>query len=152
MRSLWIPIAYMIVFGVLLLFAWPHLDGTAAIGVVSVLGGGLAGVVGAFVGATVALQRLEKESETKIKEFAASQALELTKLEVELRLKEGRQQQLLAAAKIYREFYKALFDLYETKTWPVEIEKQGLINIYDFSKSQSKGPGPGTGDEVEKAT
>ena len=76
---------------------------------------------------------MEKESEIKIKEYASSQALELTKLELELRQKEGRQKQILAAAKIYREFYKALFDLYETKTWPKEIAEQGLINIYDFS-------------------
>jgi hypothetical protein len=135
-RTLWIPIAYMAVFGVLLLIAWPHLDATGTVGVVSVLGGGLAGVVGAFVGAVVALQRMEKESQTKIKEFAASQALELTKLEIDLRLKEGRQHRLLAAAKIYREFYKALFELYDTKTWPKDIQKQGLINIYDFSGVQ----------------
>jgi len=140
--TLWIPIAYMAVFAVLLLVAWPHLDATGTVGVVSVLGGGLAGVVGAFVAAVVALQRMEKESQTKIAEFAASQALELTKLEIDLRLKEGRQHQLLAAAKIYREFYKALFDLYDTKTWPKEIEEQGLINIYNFGEghpSEAKG-------------
>ena len=147
-KTLWIPIVYMIVYGVLLLIAWPHLDATGTIGVVSVLGGGLAGVVGAFIGAAVTLQRLEKESETKIKEFAASHALELTKLEIELRLKEGRQQQLLAAAKIYREFYKALFDLYDTKNWPKAIEEKGLINIYDFSKA----PEPENDDEKGEAT
>ena len=132
-KILWIPIAYIILFAILLLIVWPQLDKTAIIAVVSVLGGGLAGVVGSFVGAIIALQRVEKESEIKIKEYASSQALELTKLEIELRQKEGRQKQLLAAAKIYREFYKALFDLYETKTWPNEILQQGLLNIYDFS-------------------
>jgi len=49
-------------------------------------------------------------------------------LEINLRLKEGNQEQLLAAAKIYREFYKALFEPYETKTWPKAIEEHGLIN------------------------
>lgn len=132
-KIFWIPVGYIFLFAILLLIVWPQLDKTAIIAVVSVLGGGLAGVVGSFVGAIIALQRVEKESEIKIKEYASSQALELTKLEIELRLKEGRQKQLLAAAKIYREFYKALFDLYETRTWPQEIHKQGLINIYDFS-------------------
>jgi hypothetical protein len=132
-KVFWIPVAYILLFGILLLIVWPQLDKPAIIAVVSVLGGGLAGVVGSFVGAIIALQRVEKESETKIKQYASSQALELTKLELELRQKEGRQKQLLAAAKIYREFYKALFDLYETKTWPKEIAEQGLINIYDFS-------------------
>ena len=134
-KFFWIPIVYILIFAVLLLCVWPQLDGPAIIAVVSVLGGGLAGVAGSFVGAIIALQRVEKESEIKIKEYASSQALELTKLEIELRQKEGRQKQLLAAAKIYREFYKALFELYETKTWPSEVLRQGLLNIYDFSAS-----------------
>jgi hypothetical protein len=137
-KVFWIPVAYIILFGALLLIVWPQLDKPAIIAVVSVLGGGLAGVIGSFVGAIIALQRVEKESETKIKEYASSQALELTKLEIELRQKEGKQKQLLAAAKIYREFYKALFDLYETKTWPKEIAEQGLINMYDFSTKKRK--------------
>ena len=137
-KVIWIPVAYILLFAVLLLFVWPRLDRPAIIAVVSVLGGGLAGVVGSFVGAIIALQRVEKESEIKIKEYASSQALELTKLEIELRQKEGRQKKLLAVAKIYREFYKALFELYETKTWPKEIEKLGLINIYDFSASRKE--------------
>jgi hypothetical protein len=128
----WVPVAYIFLFGTLLLMIWPQLDKTALVAVISVLGGGLAGVVGSFVGAILTLQRVEKESEIKIKEYASSQALELTKLEIELRQKEGKQQQLLAAAKIYREFYKALFDLYDRKEWPKEIAEQGLINIYDF--------------------
>jgi len=134
-KIFWIPVAYILLFAVLLLFVWPQLDRPAIIAVVSVLGGGLAGVVGSFVGAIIALQRVEKESEIKIKEYASSQALELTKLEIEMRQKEGRQKQLLAVAKIYREFYKALFELYETKKWPKEIEELGLIDIYDFSAS-----------------
>lgn len=137
-KFFWIPVVYILLFAVLLLCVWPQLDRPAIIAVVSVLGGGLAGVVGSFVGAIIALQRVEKESEIKIKEYASSQALELTKLEIELRQKEGRQKQLLAAAKIYREFYKALFELYETKTWPKEIGKLGLINIYDFSASRKE--------------
>lgn len=131
-KIFWIPVGYIFLFAILLLIVWPQLNKTAIIAVVSVLGGGLAGVVGSFVGAIIALQRVEKESVTKIKEYASSQALELTKLEIELRLKEGRQKQLYAVAKIYREFYKALFDLYETRTWPREIMDQGLLNIYDF--------------------
>lgn len=131
---IWLPIVYIFLFAGLLLFVWPKLDESGIIAVVSVLGGGLAGVVGSFVGAMISSQRVEKESEIKLKEYASSQALELTKLEIELRQKEGKQKKLLAAAKIYREFYKALFELYDTKSWPQSIEKQGLINIYDFGK------------------
>ena len=137
-KVFWVPILYILFFGALLFFVWPKLDKPAIIAVVSVLGGGLAGVIGSFVGAIISVQRMEKESEVKLKEYASSQALELTKLEVDLRQKEGRQKQLLAVAKIYREFYKALFDLYETKTWPKAIENQGLLNIYDFSDKVKK--------------
>jgi hypothetical protein len=138
-KILWFPIAYILVFAVLLLIVWSKLDTPAVIAVVSVLGGGLAGVVGSFLAALIALERVERESEVKLKEYASSQAIELTKLEIELRLKEGRQNELLAAAKIYREFYRALFDLYETKKWPKEIEEQGLLNIYDFgARSQDR--------------
>jgi hypothetical protein len=137
-KVLWIPVTYILLFAVLLLCVWPQLDRPAIIAIVSVLGGGLAGVVGSFVGAIITLQRVEKESEIKIKEYASSQALELTKMEIEMRQKEGRQKQLLAVAKIYREFYKALFELYETKTWPSEVYQQGLLNIYDFSGSSQE--------------
>lgn len=64
-----------------------------------------------------------------------------------MRMKEGTQKQILAAAKIYREFYKALFDLYETKTWPKGIAEQGLVNIYDFSVTN-----PEKKEEDKKAT
>lgn len=134
---LWLPIAYILAFAGLLFLAWPGLDKPTTVAVVSVLGGGLAGVVGSFVGAVITAQRIEKESEVKLKEYASSQALELTKLEIELRLKDGRQKQLLAAAKIYREFYKALFELYEKKTWPKEIQNHGLLNIYEFKTTKN---------------
>lgn len=137
-KVIWIPVFYIVLFAILLLIVWKQLDKPAIIAVVSVLAGGLAGVIGSFVGAIITLQRVEKETEIKLKEYASSQALELTKLEVEMRRKEDTQKQLLAVAKIYREFYKALFELYETKTWPEAIEKQGLLNIYDFRLSSKK--------------
>jgi len=133
-KVIWIPVVYIVLFAVLLLIVWSQLDKPAIIAVVSVLAGGLAGVIGSFVGAIIALQRVEKETEIKLKEYASSQALELTKLEVELRRKEGKQRKLLAVAKIYREFYKALFELYDTRTWPKAIEDLGLLNIYDFGQ------------------
>jgi len=134
-KAIWVPVLYIFLYSVLLLIVWPKLDQPGIIAVISVLGGALAGIVGSFVGAIIAMLRVEKESETKIKEYASSQALDLTKLEIELRLKEGRQMKILAVAKIYREFYKALFDLYDTKTWPKKIEELGLLNIYDFSQT-----------------
>jgi hypothetical protein len=136
-RIVWIPIIYIILFALLLIIVWAQLDKPAIIAIVSVIAGGLAGIIGSFAGGIITLKRIETESEIKLKEYASSQALELTKLELELRRKEGRQRQFLAAAKIYREFYKALFELYETKTWPKAIEDQGLLTIYDFSHKET---------------
>jgi hypothetical protein len=151
-KVIWIPVAYIVLFAILLLIVWSQLDKPAIIAVVSVLAGGLAGVIGSFVGAFIALQRVEKETEIKLKEYASSQALELTKLEVELRRKEGKQKQLLAVAKIYREFYKALFELYETRTWPKAIEEQGLLNIYDFGLPATEQDKKKREDQKEKET
>ena len=137
-KLVWIPIIYLIIFGVFLVLIWPNFDNTAIIAISSVLAGGLAGILGSFIGGIMTLQRIEKESEVKLKEFASNQALELTKLELHLRKEEGRQKKFLAAAKIYREFYKALFELYETKSWPKAIETHGLLNIYDFLKRDNK--------------
>jgi hypothetical protein len=51
---------------------------------------------------------------------------------VRLRLETKRQNQLLVPAKVYREFYKALFELYETRSWPKDIEELGLLNILQY--------------------
>ena len=143
-KVIWIPIVYIVLFALLLIIVWSQLDKLAIIAIASVIAGGLAGVIGSFVGGIITLQRIEKESEVKLKEYASSQAIELTKLELELRREEGRQRQFLAVAKIYREFYKALFELYETKTWPKAIQEQGLLNIYDFGSKEAQ---PGKEDK-----
>jgi len=128
-KLIWLPIVYLIGFGLLLWAIWPRLDNPSAIAVVSVLAGGLAGVVGSAVGGMLGWLRAEKESEDRLKAYASSQALELTKLEFELRRETQAQRQFLAPAKVYREFYKALFQLYSTRDWPKEIVELGLLNI-----------------------
>ena len=152
-KVIWIPVIYIGFFGIALFVIWPKLDNPAIIAIVSVLAGGLAGVIGSFVGAIITIQQVEKQTEIKLKEYASSQALELTKLEIEMRQKEGRQRQILAVAKIYREFYKALFELYETKTWPKAIMEQGLLNIYDFNLPASEQDrSPETGKQNKEST
>jgi UDP-galactopyranose mutase len=109
------------------------------IAIISVLAGGLAGLIGSFVASVVAYRRSEQESEDRLKQYASSQALELTKLEFTLRRQTGQETHFLAPAKVYREFYKALFELYGTKEWPKEIEKLGLLNILQFAESEDTG-------------
>lgn len=133
-KLLIIPVAYLIGFGLLLWAIWDKLDNPSIVAIVSVIAGGLAGLMGSFLGAIIGVHKVESESEIKIKETAAKHALELTNMEIKLRREENNQKQLLAVAKIYREFYKALFELYKTKEWPKNIEELGLLNIYDFDK------------------
>lgn len=105
---------------------------------IGVLVGGLVGFVSALVPSIVGHLRDKKESEDRLKSYASRQALELTKLEFDLRRETGAQNQFYAPAKVYREFYKALFELYTTKQWPEEIEKMGLLNVLEYPKPSTK--------------
>jgi hypothetical protein len=46
---------------------------------------------------------------------------------------------VLAAAKVYRELYRAMVELRTEGTWPKAIEELGLLNIFELR-------GPGTPD------
>lgn len=137
-KVFWLPVIYIGLFVLLLSIVWTRLDNPSIIAVVSVLAGGLAGVIGTFVGSVIGFKRVEKESEDRLKEYASTQALELTKLEFSMRRETGKQERFLAPAKVYREFYKALFELYSTKEWPTKIEEMGLLNILDYRNRENK--------------
>jgi hypothetical protein len=123
-----VPVLYLAVFTVLLGIVWSRLDDKSVIAITRVLAGGLAGLIGAFLSSVISHRRSEQESEDRPKQYASTQALELTKLEFDLRRETKRQNQLLAPAKVYREFYKALFELYKTRSWPKDIGELGLLN------------------------
>jgi hypothetical protein len=127
-----VPVLYLAVFTVLLGIVWSRLNDKSVIAITSVLAGGLAGLIGAFLSSVISHRRSEQESEDRLKQYASTQALELTKLEFELRREAKQQNQLLAPAKVYREFYKALFELYKTRSWPKDIEELGLLNILEY--------------------
>lgn len=136
-KVIWIPAVYIILFFLLLLIVWSKLDERSIIAIVSVLAGGLAGVIGSFAGAFITSWRVEKESEDRLKNYASTQALELTRLEFDLRRETGQQKEFLAPAKVYREFYKALFELYTTKNWPKNILELGLLNILRYTSKEN---------------
>ena len=48
------------------------------------------------------------------------------------------QKKFLAPAKVYRELYKALFELHEKGTWPKSIQNLGLLSIFKLGSDQSK--------------
>jgi len=93
-----VSVLYLAVFTVLLGIVWSRLDDKSVIAITSVLAGGLAGLIGAFLSSVISHRRSEQESEDHLKQYASTQALELTKLEFDLRRETKRQNQLLAPA------------------------------------------------------
>jgi hypothetical protein len=93
-----VPVLCLAVFTVLLGIVWSRLDDKSVIAITSVLAGGLAGLIGAFLSSVISHRRSEQESEDRLKKYASTQALELTKLEFDLRRETKRQNQLLAPA------------------------------------------------------
>lgn len=74
-KVFWLPVIYIGLFVLLLSIVWTRLDNPSIIAIVSVLAGGLAGVIGTFVGSVIGFKRVEKESEDRLKEYASTQAL-----------------------------------------------------------------------------
>jgi hypothetical protein len=76
-----VPVLYLAVFTVLLGIVWSRLDDKSVIAITSVLAGGLAGLIGAFLSSVISHRRSEQESEDCLKQYASTQAFALTKLE-----------------------------------------------------------------------
>jgi hypothetical protein len=104
----------------------------AAVGLVGAAVGGLVSALGSVITAISSLSAAQHTSETELRSQISSHALELTKLEMELRLKfetPGQAPLVLAPAKVYRTFYNALLELQTRGTWPKEVENQGLLTV-----------------------
>jgi hypothetical protein len=95
-----VPVLCLAVFTVLSGSVWSRLDDKSVIAITSILAGGLAGLMGAFLSSVISHRRSEQECEDRLKQYASTQALELTKLEFDLRRGTKRQNQLLAPAKV----------------------------------------------------
>jgi len=135
MRTIfWVPILCIVFLCLLLVMAWQRLDNSSIIAIVSVLAGVLAGVIGNFTVSFIAYWRTQRESEDRLKQYASAQALELTGLEFKMRREMKRQLEFYAPAKVYREFYRALLELYRTGDWPKKIEDMGLLNVLDYGE------------------
>ena len=86
--------------------------------------------------AIVGLWKTAKDADEKLKDRISDHALQLTKMDYELRQKSldtsGTTQKFLAPVKVYRTFYRALYELHTTGGWPKEVEEQGLLNIFEL--------------------
>jgi hypothetical protein len=122
-----------IVLSVLIFFIFPRLESTTIAGFIGVLIGSLTTFFSSVLASAVGLWKVTKESEERLKDRISNHALELTRLDYELRqksleLNRGRQQ-FLAPAKVYRTFYKALYDLHTTGNWPQDVQDLGLLTL-----------------------
>lgn len=119
-----------------LFWALPLINSPTIAGFIGVLVGSFAGLVGLFVTSIVGIWRVSKDADERLKDRISNHALELKRLDYELRQKsldlKGTKKHFLAPAKVYRTFYRALLDLHTTGNWPKEVQDLGLLNIFEL--------------------
>ena len=121
----------------------PKIEAPAANVVLGAVAGSLGAVMGAALTALVTLWARSSEDQQRLKDQASRQALELTRMDYELRkeslavTKERRQ--FLAPIKVYREVYRALLQLHGTGEWPDTLYKLGLLNIFPLGEGGEAG-------------
>ena len=107
----------------------------------------IAALAGALVGSaapviTAGMTSLEQQraTEAHIRDESSRVALDLTKIDYDLRLRAlrpGQTQAFLAPAKVYRELYKAILELRTKETWPKAVEDLGLLDTLRLPTPQS---------------
>lgn len=129
-------------FGILFWLVFPKMDSAAAAGIVGTLGGALVVTLGSAMASFVDIWARSRDVEERLKDRVSKHALELTRMDYELREKSldlsKTKQQFLAPAKVYRELYKALLELHKTGTWPKTIQDLGLLNIFELGAEQGE--------------
>lgn len=134
----------------LLLAAQAFGASTGTTTVLAALGGALVGSLGAVFTSMVASVEKQRETDERICDEASRVALDLTRMDYELRqqaMQAGQSQEFLAPAKVYREFYLAVVELRTEGTWPRKIEEQGLLST--FSVARPDGDARGVGREAK---
>ncbi|MFZ5953628.1 MAG: hypothetical protein ACOYT8_00845 [Candidatus Dependentiae bacterium] len=136
-RTIILSIIVIVVFIAFFIFwALPKIDSAAVAGFIGVLVGSFAGLIGSIANSITGILKIEKESEIQLKNRISNHALELTRMDYELRQKSlelnHEKQYFLAPAKVYRTFYRSLLELHTTGNWPKDAENQGLLNIFEL--------------------
>ncbi len=138
-----IVVIAIVVFVVFLAFVLPRLESPAVSGIVGVIVGAFTGLMGTVLSVFLGIWKTSKDADERLKDRVSNHALELTKMDYELRQKSlelsGTQQIFLAPAKVYRTFYRTLLNLHTTGEWTKEAEKQGLLNIFKLGSKKENG-------------
>lgn len=123
-------------------WALPRIESAAFAGFVGVLVGTFAGVFGSLITTIVGLWKTARDTEEQLKNRVSNHALQLTQMDYDLRQKSlvssGKTQQFLAPVKVYRTFYRALFELHTTGGWPKDAENLGLLDIFVLGGEKDK--------------
>ena len=126
----------IVVIVIFLFWALPRIESPAVAGIIGVLVGSFAGLLGSIMTSVISIWRVTKDAEERLKDRISNHALELTRMDYELRQKSlelrGDKQLFLAPAKVYRTFYRALLDLHTTGNWPKDPEELGLLSIFEL--------------------
>lgn len=116
--------------------AFPNLDTSAQSAILGALAGAVGGVAASSIASLVVLWGNSRDVEERLKDRVSNHALELTRMDYDLRQKSlnftREKQQFLAPIKVYRELYKALLQLHNTNTWPDTINELGLLQIFEL--------------------
>ena len=135
----------IIVAGVLIYIVFtvfPSMDITAKAVAIGALLGAVGGIIGAAITSLVNLWNRERDAEERLKDRVSGHALELTRMDYEMRLKAlqvtKRRKHLLAPIKVYRELYKALLELHKTGIWPDTIKELGLLGIFETGAEETQ--------------
>lgn len=141
-----IIVAYLvIIFGTFLL-AIKYIDSPVIAAIVGTIIGSIGGVFGFIISVWNKGRELGEKAEDReeqIKDRSSKYALELTKMDFELRQKSLKsikgKAMFLAPTKVYRELYKALLELHKKGEWPKTIEDLGLLNIFSLGPEDENG-------------
>jgi hypothetical protein len=120
----------------IVLRAFPALDATAQAAILGAIAGMVGGVAVSSMTSLVSLWTTSRDVENRLKDRVSNHALELTRMDYDLRQKSldltGGKRQFLAPVKVYRELYRALLQLHETGAWPDTIHELGLLQIFEL--------------------
>jgi len=128
---------FISVIAMFLFWALPLIDSKTMVGILGVVIGSFITFLGTFLATIVGVWGVTKDVEARLKDRISRDALELTRMDYELRSK-GLKRFYLAPVKVYRELYKALLELHTAGTWPKAIEKLGILQIFELGKEEEQ--------------